>query len=71
MSGVLNPIEGGSQYIHRNWGSTEFLSLSWHTLSRPSCLHRSAHRSWEVRKQRGLRVKGLNCKSRSGGNLFM
>ena len=33
---VLNPIEGGSYYIHRNWRSTGVLNLSWHTLSRPS-----------------------------------
>ena len=41
-----------------------------HTLSRPSYQHKSAHRPWEVRKQRGLRVKGLNCESHSEGNLF-
>ena len=40
------------------------------TLSRPSYQHKSAHRPWEVRKQRGLRVKGLNCESQSDGNLF-
>ena len=70
MSGAPNPNKGGSQYIQRNWSSTGVLSLPWHTLSRPSCLHKSADRPGEVRKQRGLRVKGLNCESQSGGNLF-
>ena len=44
--------------------------MSWHTLSRPSCQHNSAHRPWGVEKQRGLRVKGLNCESQSEGTLF-
>ena len=35
------------------------LNLSWYTLMRPSCQYRSAHRPWEVGKQRGLPVKGL------------
>ena len=35
--------------------------MSWHTLSRPSCQHKSAHRPWEAREQWGLLVEGLNC----------
>ena len=70
MFGVPNLIEGASKYIHRNWSSTGVLNLSWHTLSRPSYQHKSAHRSSEVGKQRVLRVKGLNCECQSEGNLF-
>ena len=64
------PIGGGCQYNHGNWSSTGVLNLSWYTLMRSSCQHNSAHHPWEVRKQRGSRVKGLNCESQSGGNLF-
>ena len=44
--------------------------MSWQPLSRPSCQHKSAQRPWEVTKQRGLRVKGLNCDCQSERNLF-
>ena len=46
------------------------LNLSLYTLIRCSCQHNSAHRPWEEGKHRGLRVKGLNSSSQSGGDLF-
>ena len=53
--------EGRPYFMHRSWISTGVLNLSWHTMSRPSCPHKSADCPWEVSKQRGLRVTGLNC----------
>ena len=41
--------------------------MSWHTLSRPSCQQKSAHRSWEVKKQRELRVKFPKCQVKRDG----
>ena len=55
------PIEGGIWYNYCNWSPTGVLNLSSYTLIRSSCQHKSAHRPWEVRRHRGLRVKGLNC----------
>ena len=40
------------------------LKLSWHTLSRASRQYEGAHSPCEVIKQRGMRVKGLNCELR-------
>ena len=41
--------------------------MSWYTLIGPSYQHKSAHPLWEVGKQRGLRVKGLNSDFRRDG----
>ena len=71
LFGKLIPIGGQCEYNHRNWSSTAVLYLSWYTLIRFSCQHNSAHRPWEVRKQRGLRVKGLNCEFPFGGGICL
>ena len=63
-------ISGNLVYAGNHSHGTAGHNLSRFTLMRSSCQHNSAHRPLEVRKQSGLRVKGLNCESQSRGNLF-
>ena len=53
------------EYASKHWKST-FSYLSWYTLIRPTCQHMSAERPWEVRKQRGRRIKCLSELRRDG-----
>ena len=43
----------GCLSIHPNRSATGVLNLSWHTLSRPSCQHKSAHRSGRLENRGG------------------
>ena len=67
---AANLISGYLVHAGNQGHGTAGHNLSWYTLIMSSCQHNSAHRPWEVRKQRGLRVKGLNFESQSAGKPF-